>query len=290
LIAALPAGLKTLNLLRAAATLAFVATAIGLAAEHSQLPTEQAKTLELIRTTALAYSHSLPDFICRQVTHREAVSLKAMAAFPDGWNSGGNARLPITTSVGPGDVIEEQLTFINQREEYKVLTVDGKKAAALDHAGLRGMISAGEFGSALHEIFDPLSKATFTWGRREKVRSREVYVLGFQVPAEHGARFKFGGAAKETLISYRGQVFVDAGNLDVLRIRSALDLPADSPWKKGESMVEYERTEIAGKSYNLPFHSEVTLQDKDVAYSNRIDFRDYHKFAVESTIHFNDPQ
>ncbi len=70
-------------------------------------------------------------------------------------------------------------------------------------------------------------------------------------------------------------------------IDSSLDLPADASFLTGKSTVEYEPVKIAGKSYNLPFHSEVRMQDKEYSYANRIDFRDYHKFAVESTIHYD---
>jgi hypothetical protein len=83
---------------------------------------------------------------------------------------------------------------------------------------------------------------------------------------------------------------VDAENLNVLEIRSTLDLPPDSGLQKGESRVEYGPVEIAGKTYNLPQHSEVRMQDKDNSYINSIDFKNYQKFVVQSTIHYGSQQ
>jgi hypothetical protein len=37
----------------------------------------------------------------------------------------------------------------------------------------------------------------------------------------------------------------------------------------------------------MPLHSEVLMRDKEYLYVNRIDFRNYQKFAVESTIHYD---
>ena len=264
-------------------TLVFSA-ANGLAA---QLSADQARILELVRTSALVYSHSLPNFICRQITHRGTSDLSAIVTLPLGSRSNSSMRLPVTTAIGSGDIIEEQLTFYDQKEEYQVLSVNGKKANGVEHAQLQGMISAGEFGSALHEIFDPQSHTTFTWDRIARLRARRVYVFGFHVPPEHGATVMLRYPDRQITVSYGGQIFVDVDTLGVLRIKSSLDLPANSPFQKGESSVEYEPVEIAGKSYNLPSHSEVRLVSKEYSYINTIDFRNYHKFAVESTIHYD---
>ncbi len=284
-----PAG-GSLNFILVVAILALFPAANGLAAQTSQLSADQSKTLESVRASALSYSHSLPNFICRQITRRETSSLSAIVALPSGeFGSLSNTimRLPATSAVNPGDVIEERLTFFDQKENYEVLTVNGKKVAGLEHTRLLGAITAGEFGSALHDIFDPESHTEFSWVRLAKLRGRRVYVFRFHVPAERGAVVMLRDPDRQIVVSYGGQIFVDADTLDVLRINSTLDLPTNSSLQKGESSVEYEPVEIAGKRYNLPFHSEVRMQDKAYLYVNRIDFRNYHKFAVESTIHYD---
>jgi hypothetical protein len=258
----------------------------GSAGKDAQLSADQARVLEQARASALAYSHSLPDFICRQITHRETSSVSANAVLGAGWDGSGNARLPVTAAANSGDVIEEQLTFVGQKENYQVLTINERKAG-LKHEQLFGMISAGEFGSALTEMFDPQSQTEFTWDRMAKVRGRRVYVFGFHVPAEHGATVILRNPGRQIVVAYGGQVFVDAAELNVLEIRSSLDLPPNPSMQRGESSVEYGPVEIAGKSYNLPLHSEVLVQDKEYLYVNRIDFKNYQRFVVESTIHYD---
>lgn len=66
-----------------------------------ELTADQARILDLVRTSALAYSHRLPDFICTQITHRET----STAADWAGTVRGG----------GSTSVIEERLTFIGKK-------------------------------------------------------------------------------------------------------------------------------------------------------------------------------
>jgi hypothetical protein len=51
-------------------------------------------------------------------------------------------------------------------------------------------------------------------------------------------------------------------------------------------MIEYKPIVIANKEYLLPSHSEVHMQDSALWYVNEVDFKDYHKFVAESTIHY----
>ena len=51
--------------------------------------------------------------------------------------------------------------------------------------------------------------------------------------------------------------------------------------------MDYQSTDIAGKKYMLPFQSEVRMTDSTRRYVNRIEFKNYQKFTVESTIHYN---
>ena len=73
----------------------------------------------------------------------------------------------------------------------------------------------------------------------------------------------------------------------MVRITSELELPIDFPIKMATIAVEYKPVPIAGKAYKLPSHSEVRMKDITWLYVNEIEFRDYHKFATESTIHYD---
>ena len=73
----------------------------------------------------------------------------------------------------------------------------------------------------------------------------------------------------------------------ILRIVSDLELPSGFPIKMARTTVEYRPVEIAGKNFNLPYESEVRLEDGSRLYVNEIEFRKYHKFSVQSTIHYD---
>jgi hypothetical protein len=121
----------------------------------------------------------------------------------------------------------------------------------------------------------------------EKLHGRQVYVFVFHVPKERGALVTHRNPDQQIVVPYTGQIFVDSDTSEVMRITSRLDLPPKFPIQMAERRVDYKQTRIAGKSYNLPSHSEVRMQDKPNLYVNSIDFKDYHKFVVDSTIHYD---
>lgn len=260
----------------------------GLAAELGQLTADQAKVLESARAAAMQYTKLLPDFICTQITHRSTSNILNSTT---SLGAGISGRSPVAGMANSphysNDVIEEQLTFANGKERYDVLKVNGKKASGEDHMLLAGAISAGEFGSALEEVFDPRSNSAFTWDREENRHGRHEWVFNFHVPKEAGTTIVYRNSDREISVSYSGRIFIDPVTYEVLEISSRYDLPLDFPIKLVERTVEYAPREIAGKSYMLPTRSLVHLEDGTTVYDNRIDFKDYHHFASESTIHFN---
>jgi hypothetical protein len=243
-------------------------------AMSSELPPDQARILEQVRTSALAYSQRLPDFICTQITHRETSTAADWA---------GTVRAGDSASV-----IEERLTFIGQKENYQVVAVNGRKADGLDRTEFYGAMSAGEFGSTLEEIFNPQSETSFSWIKMAKINGRYAYVFGFQVPAANGATVTHRETSQQIVVGFKGEIAVDAEKLEVLRINSVLELPKSFPIRASELTVQYQPVEIAGKPYMLPVHSEVRVRDTAHLFVNKIDFKNYRKFAVESTIHYND--
>ena len=97
---------------------------------------EQAALLEEVRRNALDYSDSLPNFICTQVTRRY-VGAPGLASF----------RLV--------DTIQEQLSFVEKKENYKVVLINNLPVKDISHDKIGGATSSGEFGSMLLEIFQP---------------------------------------------------------------------------------------------------------------------------------------
>lgn len=267
--------------------LALLATGV-FAAEPGQLSPEQTRILEAARAAALAYTQQLPDFICTQMTHR-AIFRTAENSFSGTGVSGRGPIAAMANGMGASsDTIEEQLTYVGGKESYEVLTHNGNKATNKDHMSLAGVVTAGEFGSLLSEVFDPTSRATFTWVHADKLHGRAVDVFRFHVPKEAGTSIFYRDTGKEIQVAYSGEVFIDAETMQVLEVQSKFDLPASFPIHVAERTVEYAPQQIAGKSYSLPSRSLVHMEDGSHSYENRIDFKNYHRFTSESTLHFDD--
>ena len=54
------------------------------------------------------------------------------------------------------------------------------------------------------------------------------------------------------------------------------------PIQDAEESVDYKPIAIAGKDFMLPFHSEVRMSYDRHRFTNRIDFKAYHKFSTKS--------
>lgn len=252
------------------------------------LSPDQEKLLESVRANALEYTQTLPDFICTQITHREISTLNN---FSGGVSGRGSAlHSPVPGPDLPDSVIEERLTYFNRAENYEVVAVDGKKVKDAKHLQFLGAITAGEFGSKLDDIFNPASHARFNWERSANLHGRRLDVFGFNVPKSSGATVIHRGPDSEIVVAYGGRIFIDPDTLEVLRIESKLDLPPNYPIQAADTTVEYTPVEVAGKKVNLPIHSEVRLKDESYVYVNTIDFKNYHRFGTESTIHYESPQ
>jgi hypothetical protein len=279
-------GLKILNIL---AVLLLLGVQTASAAVGSALTPEQARVLEAVRASALQYSQNLPNFICTQVTLRTATADTKFGTSFNGASSsrggsGGMGSLP-----GPGntnDVIEERLTYFDQFEHYEVVAVNGKKASGKEHMQFAGAISAGEFGSGLRNLFDLRSHATFSWDKTARLGGRSLYVFKFEVPRQNGTIVMDRDTDQKIFAAYSGRLFVDGATQQAVRITSEIELPIDFPIKMATIAVDYKPVEIGGTNYSLPSHSEVRMKDSSRLYVNRIEFRNYHRFAVESTIHY----
>ncbi len=280
-------GVKPLNILKVVAFLPLLVATTAYPAE-SKLTEDQNAVLESARAAAMRYTQLLPDFICTQITHR---STSRIINSTTSLGAGISGRSPIAgTANSPrysSDVIEEQLTFVGGKESYDVLTVNGRKEPGMDHMHLAGAISAGEFGSALEEVFDPRSHTAFSWDREETHHGHREWVFAFHVPKNAGTTIVYRDSDKEIPVSYSGRIFIDTATYEAVEITSKYDLPPDFPIKLVERTVEYATEQIASKSYSLPARSLVHVEDGVNVYDNRIDFKNYHRFASESTIHFD---
>jgi hypothetical protein len=232
---------------------------------------EQKQILDEITKNALEYTMGLPNFICLQVTRR----------YID--NSGlENYRLI--------DTVAERLSFFEQKEEYKVVSVNGIPAVGKSHEQLGGATSSGEFGSMLGEIFAPESNTEFNWDRWATLRGKRMHVYAFRVPQSTSKYSIFHQTSgRRAVPGYRGFIYADRDTKQVMRIRLEVeDLPVDFPIQSVELDLNYDYGKISGQTYLLPLKSELRSREGKFLVKNDTEFRLYNRFGADTSIQFGD--
>lgn len=229
---------------------------------------EQERIIREARELALNYTKRLPDFICLQVTRRyiDPSGLEMFQLM---------------------DTIAERLSYFEQKEDYKLISINGKWTEG-DRWKLGGATSSGEFGTMLKEIFEPATEAEFQWERWGKLRGRICHVYSFRVRQPKSKWHISWQRQLEIVPGYRGLVYIDRDVPMVLRITmEAVDIPPDFPIQEARSMLDYDFVDIAGNQYLLPLRSEMRMREGRLLVKNLVEFRSYRKFGAEAIITFD---
>ena len=225
--------------------------------------------LEEVRSTAMAYTENLPNFICTQITQRYL------------------RRLPKTGWVRVDNFVAE-LTYYDKQEHYKLVSV-GNRSAASDATleSLKGTTSTGEFGSSLNYLFDPATGTQFRFEGIDRSRGAPTVRVGFRVPKDTSKRsiiFRDGTTELGVVTPYRGRCWIDPDSLQVVQIKErAYRIPDTFPITRSEGSTEYDRVEIAGQRHWLPVRAEVLMENRTARLHTRnvIQFKQYRKFGSE---------
>jgi hypothetical protein len=232
------------------------------------------------RNWALHYSRTLPDFFCNELIRRY-------------W---------LATDVKI-DTLTLQLGFSQQKPTYRLIARNNRPTHQSIQS-LNGAFSSGEFGSALFLIFDSESAAQFQHEPPQRIRHRRVAVYSYAVP-QASSRYRLQYGVQEAIVAYHGRVYIDSESGRVLRLTMDIDPPPDFAIRKTSSVLDYDWRDIGGTQYLLPVRADVhtvesirepglPLQglsvakpaERRVSYHNVIEFRDYHKYAIESKLGF----
>lgn len=237
-------------------------------------PPPSAAELSAIRKAmqeyALSYTKNLPNYVCVQTTRRRIEPTE-------------RGYLP------QGDELQELLTFVDGKETYKVEMVNGKSQPNLKHEQLGGVISSGEFGTLLFNIFDPASGSEFRWDHWATLRGKPMYVFAYSVPQSKGYSMYHGESKREYTSAYQGLIYADVQSKAVMRIKmETTGIPADFPVHEVAITLDYSPTQISGQEYVLPYHFELTSKEIRAETTNRADYRMYQKFGAEASITFGD--
>jgi hypothetical protein len=234
-------------------------------------PAELKQILATITEKALDYTKSLPNFICAQVTTR--------SFDPSG-----------TESWRQEDRIQEQLSYVDGKEDYKVVLVNNLPASNMTHEKLGGITSSGEFGTMLYQIFAPQTQAQFEWERWATLRGRRMYVFSFRVAQPNSDySIKDETSGRSIVAGYHGLIYADAESKQIMRIKMDCDGLETFPINLVGLTLDYAPTKISEQSFVLPMAAEVRSRAGRQLGRNVIQFSLYRKFTSEATITFDTP-
>jgi hypothetical protein len=224
--------------------------------------------IEQTRNWVATFTNGLPNYLCQQDTTRY------IREAPEGdWE--------------PQDVVTAEVVYQDGHEEYRNITVGGKKTNK-SMMELGGQTSTGEFASMLFSLFHPARQTQFTFDRSGNIGDTEAAIYNFKVLLPRSDwTITVGGQSLRP--AYSGAVWIDKKSAVVRRLEMRADnIPHDFPMDRVQTAVDYDLVALGGREFLLPVHSEnmSCQRGTTLCAKNTIDFRNYHKFEGESTITF----
>jgi VWFA-related protein len=207
------------------------------------------------RRSALGYADALPNLICRQTTQR----------LYDTGN--GDWRLR--------DTITEDLTYIDHREKRLKI---GRSVTPDDSDS--DLISAGEFGYNLTNIFKPESQTVFTWKETSTLNGEPVEVFDYHVDLEN-SQLLLIAPDNSAVAGYHGVIYIDRAAHGVRSLTLISDkVPKNFVIRKAAIRVDYDYVTINDHDYLLPVSAQViTRLGGTNARRNDLQFNDYRRFG-----------
>ena len=224
--------------------------------------------IEKAREASGSFLESLPNYYCHEIMTR--------------YQSGSNSK-----NWQPVDIVSMALVYENRQESYRDLEINGK-ATKKRIEDLSGSWSTGEFGSVLADVFSPYTAADFEYRKESRSAGRASLVYDFAVEREH-SHWRIMVASQLITPPYSGSVWIDKETHRVLRIEmQATHIPDAFPADKVEMATDYEFVRFGERQYLVPVHAENLgcQRDTGTCSRNAIDFRNYHRYAGESSITF----
>jgi len=238
--------------------------------------------LERTRKATLAATEHMPDYLVKQQITRS----RAYGGTSN-WNV--YDRLSIAVSYRQ-----------NVGEQYKLLSVNGMPPNEDEQEGstygdkLGGTTSTGEYVSMMTQLFDPATQAEFEMVDTDTLRGKRTIVFEYRVKRDlsHQAlKFQAGinTAATQTIVGYRGRIWVDRDDDRVLRMETiSVEIPPDFPITAASSVIDYDWVTINDVSHLLPSRAVIELSSRlgvqREQTRNDILFRGYRKFGTEVKI------
>jgi len=277
-----------------AASLVLAVVVPGLASTPAP-PTaeEQAAVIEGARSAALSFSDHLPDFICTQVTRRwvNRGRLESNLDLPQARYGRQPAKTLHLEGAGDWklrDTLTIQLTYFGQKEQYKLLLVNGKETKQ-SYESVEGTTHYGDFGSILGLLFQASSQAKFAWDHWGSLNGQPVMVFSFVVDVAH-SQWRIGYGAQEVVTALKGFAFIEPTQHAVLKLRvNAADIPKKFPVQRSGLELDYRMQTVGDHDFLLPLKAVDWTDTKSLLSKNEAEFRRYRKFSTDSKIDFDTP-
>jgi hypothetical protein len=233
--------------------------------------------LQQARKAALGAAETMPDYLVKE----QIVRYSALGGGKN-WRPDDHLSVAVSYRQGVG-------------EDYKLLSVNGLPPTEDQSYGLSlgGTTSAGEYVTALTDLFRPESQAEFQAVDTDTIRERHTVVYEFLIKKENsrnGLTFKEGTTPPiSTVAGVRGRIWVDRENYRVLRLEQiSTEIDPGFPITAASNVIDYEWVKINEQDHLLPSHAVVELTDHvrgQIAQTrNDILFRGYRKFGAEVLI------
>ena len=219
--------------------------------------------VEAVRKRSLAWSDTLVNFFCLEVTNH----------FVDATGEG---------NWKPKGTLLELMKYVDHAETRTILELNGSPTS-IGPDRLQFMHTTGEFGAVFHIVFDPSAKAAFTWKRSAFLDGQPVQVVAFQV-ARANSSFDLSDRANHVQpVGFRGLLYLDPATNSVRRISiDANDIPAKLLIRACSMSVDYSWVSMENHDFLLPVRGAVSLQEsRRRPVLNEFEFRNYHRFGSQ---------
>ncbi|MGC2300733.1 MAG: VWA domain-containing protein [Acidobacteriaceae bacterium] len=230
---------------------------LELAEPNTGRPTQEEidRVLADARRNALGYADALPNLMCRQTTQR--------------LNDAGNGDWRLR------DTFVEELTYVNHQEKR----VKTGRQITPDEPDF-DLISTGEFGYYLANIFKPEAKTVFAWKETSTLNGEPVEVFDYHVKLENSQLLLIAPEAAART-GYHGEIYVDRAAHGVRSLTAISDkVPEKFPIRKTAVRVDYDYVTINDHDYLLPVSAQViTRLGGETARRNDLEFNNYRRFG-----------
>lgn len=211
-----------------------------------------------------------PDYICRQTIER--------------WGRRGPDE-----PMQQLDTLRLEVGFAGDKEIFA-----WQGSSRFEEKELSEMIGAGTVGTgsfAIHAANVFLSSApVFTYKDEATLEGRRAIRYDFEV-AQEFSKYKVRVPPYQAIVAFHGSFWVDAENLDLIRLAvNADDIPEELRLARVSDVMDYARVRIGRSEYLLPKSSEFTMLGVHGHENrNRRELRDCRQYVGESDLSFAPP-